>query len=268
MNKLKKLIFLVIFAFSLFGVSEIQAQTGCCIGSVHSGIAECPNNPDPLNWFCTNQTLRYSCSGMDYSTCINNDNRPTSSTQVTCGDPVERCTGCGWSASCNTGGGGGGAYTPPTCASGKALTAYSPMGTLDNNACRFQGTCGNLFPSSHTMTGCDNVVTKGNCSVSYMCCSPGQTINCTGTTVTRVGNCNADTEVKLSSATYVIGIDEAGKAIKEIRSVCKRGCSCVTPCNPSSPSAPVPTFPANGATTANTTPALMWDRTAQTWGTG
>ena len=166
------------------------------------------------------------------------------------------------------GGGGGGAYTPPTCASGKALTAYSPMGTLDNNACRFQGTCGNLFPSIHNMTGCGGVVTKGNCSVSYMCCSPGQTVNCTGGTVTRVGNCNANTEVKLSAATYVIGIDEAGKPINEIRSVCKLSCSCVTPCTPSSPSAPVPTSPVNGITTANTTPALMWDRTAQVWGTG
>jgi len=103
---MKKILFIAILVGSLFFVKDVNAQVGCCTGNVNTGTAYCPGG-NQAGWYCTNTTTAYSCSGLDYGTCI--ATRPSSFPG--CDQTVDKCTGCGWSTSCTSGGGGGGGGT-------------------------------------------------------------------------------------------------------------------------------------------------------------
>lgn len=105
---MKKILFIAIFVGLLFFVKDVNAQVGCCTGNVNTGIAYCPGG-NQAGWYCTNTTTAYSCSGLDYGTCI--ATRPSSFPG--CDQTVDNCTGCGWSADCSGGGGGGGGTDCP-----------------------------------------------------------------------------------------------------------------------------------------------------------
>jgi len=111
---MKKLTLLLLILGSFVFAKDVMAQVGCCTGSVVTGKAECPNDPDPLNWYCTNTSTAYGCGGLDYSTCINTRPDPFPG----CGNTVGNCTGCGWSTTaCSGGGGGGGGGIGEPCSS-------------------------------------------------------------------------------------------------------------------------------------------------------
>ncbi len=101
---MKKVILLLIILGGLVFAKDVNAQVGCCTGSVVTGKAECPNAPSSTNWFCTETSTAYGCGGLDYSTCVNTRPDPFPG----CGNPVGKCTGCGWSTTACGGGGGGG----------------------------------------------------------------------------------------------------------------------------------------------------------------
>lgn len=131
---MKEYIFLLFFAFGLFftKIDSVKAQAGCCVGNVVTRTAECPNPGTSQGWYCVNTSTAYSCSGMDYSTCINT--RPTSSADIECGSDVPNCTGCGWSATCSGSGGGGGGcdWSQVNC----------PAGTVKNTSGGYTDYCG------------------------------------------------------------------------------------------------------------------------------
>jgi hypothetical protein len=108
---MKKLLFIAIFVGSMFFVKDVNA-VGCCTGSVSSGTMTCPGSGTD-GWYCSGTTTEYSCSGLDYGTCI--DTRPTPTNALECDGDVPRCTGCGWSEDCSGGGGGGGGGDPIPC---------------------------------------------------------------------------------------------------------------------------------------------------------
>lgn len=99
---MKKLTLLLLILGSFIFATNVNAQVGCCVGNVVTGTAFCPNDPEPLNWYCTNTSTAYGCGGLDYSTCVNT--RPSSG--VACGQTGVTCTGCGWSTTACSGGGG------------------------------------------------------------------------------------------------------------------------------------------------------------------
>ena len=111
---MKKLTLLLLILGSFIFATNVNAQVGCCVGNVVTGTAFCPNDPEPLNWYCTNTSTAYGCGGLDYSTCVNT--RPSSG--VECGQTGVTCTGCGWSTTaCSGGGGGGGGGIGEPCSS-------------------------------------------------------------------------------------------------------------------------------------------------------
>ena len=112
---MKKLTLLLLILGSFVFATNVNAQVGCCTGSVSTGIAYCPNEPDKSNWYCSNTSTSFGCGGLDYSSCVGT--RPSTTSEISCGGAVERCTGCGWSTTACSGGGGGGGGIGEPCSS-------------------------------------------------------------------------------------------------------------------------------------------------------
>lgn len=132
---MKKLLFIAIFISSLFFEKDVNAQVGCCNGSVSSGTMTCPGS-GTNGWYCSGTTTEYSCSGLDYGTCIST--RPTPTNELECGADVPRCTGCGWSVDCSGGGGGGGgggcSWSPVNCPAGTVVNYNNVLSSIISGA--------------------------------------------------------------------------------------------------------------------------------------
>lgn len=129
---------------------------------------------------------------------------------------------------------GGGA---PMCAVGQVLLGYNPQGYLNLASCQYMGTCWSYFPSSHQITGCDGVATKGICSVSYLCCNPGETIACTtaaSDTYEILATACPAGEMKVSARTSHY-FTKDGERISQLYVTCRRNCGCVPSCNATAP---------------------------------
>lgn len=186
---MKKALLLLIILGGLVFAKDVNAQVGCCTGTVTEGEIFCPNDPDPNNWYCTNTRTVSGCGGLDYSTCINT--RPTGGVNYCTGTVT--CTGCGWSTTaCGGDGGGGGGGNGEPCSS--------------NGDCA-SGRC------SQSRGICVNPPDGGGdqCDLSYANCPPGTTrgstvvgsqcaqSNCTAGSAQIQGDCCRDVVIAPAS---------------------------------------------------------------------
>jgi len=215
----------VIVAIILMGglVLTKQVRAECWTGLPSNGPDVSPPescetiNEDP--WKSTG-TTKYACS-TDYN--------PYDGKTRCYWHPFKCTTPCGESS---TPGGGGGGNTYLTCPAGTTVSMSATYNATVST--KYYGTCNQYFPSLFTPILENGEVVNGICQISGLCCAPGETPVCNGTSRNSTSfQCNSG---EMAVDTWYGDPDGDGRS--SWYPVCMSGCSCAPttpPCDDTPP---------------------------------